>query len=1107
MSSAVRVEPVVPQFFFLRFLVVGLAAFFLFIPLMEQLYTIHEFPLPEDKIKAVLPTGFAEFVAAGGVRAAKDGSLAELTQWSLVYPDEPHEFYFYGTLAAALWFTVCALWFFRPFWSQPSKPQRGRALLLSAAVFFAWFAAPHLETLFPPNPYYELVRANYADLDGQLYEEVAPVRTLAEPGEHVLRKNQCVTVPLRGQGISWNLRGRGFYLQLLARSGAPKTFRIGSAVYGPEPVYLDRAMASQSGFDFSQGSTLEFCGPDLGLALLRLESGNRLIAPPVASPPSPYARALDSHSVESLYARKFRLQQAAVLDQTGQNWLELAKPEQGEAYQADRVGDYVSLWHSGAIASIAAVSLFPLAAFVLLLQLGPTFEAQARLREARRVERVRAREREQALFESQREEQQQQRVSEAQETHARTAQALEARVQARIERALHRTEERRRRRRQRIYDNPTFPFVPAGLTALGAVLVVGCLYLWPLYPAAAKAPVWLAIPTSALVVALFGAGAVLGVDELLGKKIGQRRKQQAQVALAGLEDRPAPRPVAEEPLVVPPQGEEEALMYDAITTGDLLLGDTLDEEQQQQRVVLDQEMRNRHAYVVGKTRTGKTTFLKQLFSQDMEHQQGCCFMDPHGDAAEELLGLVPEHRIGDVIYFDPTQRDAPHFNPLALPYDPTKLTEDLVSVFHMLMGDSWGPRMEHLLRFSILTLLKDEHQQHTLRDLRRLLLDESVRDETLAGVTDPDIHEFWNHDYTTMPASAAAPILNRLSALLAPGSDLQRVFSAPDNQIDFSRIMDEGRILVLNLSKGKLGEHPAFLLGALFVASIQQAALARATTPAALRRDFYLYVDEFQNFTVSSFDSILSESAKYRLNLTLANQTLGQVPAQLRQLIFGNVGTVVAFQVSDQDAGVLGREMRASSLTVRRKTEAATVPIRSFIDEQSTLFTEALVDRYSGMPRDERRDFRQKERTALREDRLREQWRASNRLDQELRERKQKVEETLHQLQQHPVNVDALKRLFPDYAFEESRFPTNDDLTNLPQHHSYCRIGQASNVIALASRMPARPDPKRRDSVLEHAPRGTVLEFPSLTHEPQTNDFTDTYDEPEELDEDETVHS
>lgn len=198
---------------------------------------------------------------------------------------------------------------------------------------------------------------------------------------------------------------------------------------------------------------------------------------------------------------------------------------------------------------------------------------------------------------------------------------------------------------------------------------------------------------------------------------------------------------------------------------------------------------------------------------------------------------------------------------------------------------------------------------------------------------------------------------------------------------------------------------------------------------------------------------------------------------------------------TDQDASQLSREMRTTALTVRKKAEASTVPLSSFLEEQRALFTAALDDRYSGMPPGEHRDFREKERKARRQDKFRDEWRDQNSLDRELRERKHQVQQTLYQLNENPVNVDALKRLFPDYAFQESTYPTNDDFKNLPQHHSYCRIGKASNVIPLASRMPKRTDRKRRDQVLEHSPRGTVLEFPSLTHEPTQNDFTDSYDE------------
>jgi len=560
---------------------------------------------------------------------------------------------------------------------------------------------------------------------------------------------------------------------------------------------------------------------------------------------------------------------------------------------------------------------------------------------------------------------------------------------------------------------------------------------------------------------------------------------------------PAPPP--------PPEPEPEPEIHpDAI-----LLGKTLDQEDRQgaRAVYLDPEIRNRHVYLIGKTRTGKTTLLKQMIVQDMERGAGCGFIDPHGDAAEDLLGLVPEHRTKDVIYFDPTQVDAPAFNPFELPYQPAKLTEDVVSVFRMLVGDSWGPRMEHLLRFGVLTLIVDEKRTHTLRDLRAIFLDEGMRHETVAGVSNRQIQEFWGYEYPTMPKAAASPILNKLSAFLAPMSDLERVFSRHQNELDFSRIMDEGKILIVNLAKGILGDEPSRLLGGLLVACIQQAALARVRVPMPQRRDFFLYVDEFQNFTVSSFSEILSESAKYRLNLTLANQTLGQIPTEIERAIFGNVGTVVSFQVSAQDAPTLRKEMHRSHLVVRPKNSNHTLSVADFRAQQLQTYTAALEDPYLGMAGKERRRFSE---FATKEEATRAKTaRRLSIVGQELNERRQQMRQTLRVLSDPTMDVAALRHLFPDYEFRDRGYPDVDDFINLEPHHSFCRIGSAENVFPMRSLPPLTPEAETRERVLQSqaiqaAASAPNLEDgasrpPQLTHEPETHDdFTDTFDEPDE---------
>lgn len=478
---------------------------------------------------------------------------------------------------------------------------------------------------------------------------------------------------------------------------------------------------------------------------------------------------------------------------------------------------------------------------------------------------------------------------------------------------------------------------------------------------------------------------------------------------------------------------------------------------------LDTAMRNRHCYVIGKTRTGKTSLLKSLAIQDMVNGRGLAFIDPHGDAAAELVGWVPEDRVDDVVYFDPTDEGAPAFNPFALPYPPPKIAEDIVSVFRMLVGDSWGPRMEHLLRYGVLTLLVDP-KPRSLRDLRRLFLDGGFRRDIIGALENEQLREFWELEFPSIPESAVNPILNKLSAFLAPMSHLERVFSQPANDLDFSAILDSGKILLVNLAKGVLGEEPARLLGGLLVTGLQQAALARAARPASERRDCFLYVDEFQNFTVASFESILAESAKYRLNLTLANQNLGQIGSSLQRAIFGNCGTVVAFQVSADDATALRKEMHRTRIVVRPREKSDFYLLTDFVEEQKETYRAALTDKYLGMNVDERDKFRKMQNFAN-ADGL---WAAAAQglvVGTQRKRRREEMERVLARLD-GPLEVRALAELFPHYEFRELTFPDPDDFLNCRPGVAFCRVGSADNVCAITFDELPEPDPTHRDSMM-----------------------------------------
>ena len=348
---------------------------------------------------------------------------------------------------------------------------------------------------------------------------------------------------------------------------------------------------------------------------------------------------------------------------------------------------------------------------------------------------------------------------------------------------------------------------------------------------------------------------------------------------------------------------------------------------------LDIPTRNRHLYALGKSRTGKTTLLQNIAIQDIVLGHGLGFLDPHGDAIEDLLLHIPESRIDDVVYFDPTSPNCPAFNLLALPYPPDKVVADAVSAFKMFFSDSWGWQLEMILTNSLALLLADA-ETHSLTDLRRLLLDQEYRATLIERTPSDALRDFWSLQFPTLAKTAINPVLNKLNVFLAPLSPLEKLFSQRENALDFSEIMDGRKIFLVKLAKGELGNDPSRLLGGLIVTALSQAALARVAQPREERTDFFLTVDEFQNYTVASFETILAEAAKYRLNLTLANQNLAQIPATTRASILGNVGTLVVFQCSADDAAIMTKEMRGKMPGLRPKRDEDAARMDEFFDKE-----------------------------------------------------------------------------------------------------------------------------------------------------------------------------
>jgi len=325
--------------------------------------------------------------------------------------------------------------------------------------------------------------------------------------------------------------------------------------------------------------------------------------------------------------------------------------------------------------------------------------------------------------------------------------------------------------------------------------------------------------------------------------------------------------------------------------------------------------RRQHMYLVGKTGTGKTTVFKNMIVQDMQNGEGVAVLDPHGDLVKELLDFVPAERVNDVVYFDPSDTERPVGLNLLELNDPSQknlLASGLLDAFKKHFIDvSWGPRLEYLLNNAILTLL--DVPGTTLLGITRLLSDKNYQKYIVYKMKDPVLREFWEKEYTQMMTNprlhteAVAPIQNKVGRFLS-SSTIRNIVGQRTSSLDLDAIMNEGKILLINLSKGKIGEDNANLLGSLLISRINFAAMQRVNIPESERRDFYLYADEFQNFASGSFASILSEARKYRLNLHLTHQYTAQLPESMQDAVFGNIGTMVLFSVGAPDAAILEKE-------------------------------------------------------------------------------------------------------------------------------------------------------------------------------------------------------
>lgn len=326
--------------------------------------------------------------------------------------------------------------------------------------------------------------------------------------------------------------------------------------------------------------------------------------------------------------------------------------------------------------------------------------------------------------------------------------------------------------------------------------------------------------------------------------------------------------------------------------------------------------RVRHLYIIGKSGVGKSFLLLLLTLSDIYHNQGFAIVDPHGDFAQDAIKFIPEHRIKDVVYFNPHDIDNPiAFNPMEND-DPNMrgaIASEIIGVLKKMFADSWGPRLEHILRFTLLALLETDNPN--LLGITRMLTDKKYRNEVVAQVKDLQVKAFWVNEFASwndkFATEAVAPILNKVGAFTA-NPLIRNIIGQTKSGFDIRKIMDEGKILVCDLSRGRLGEDNASTLGALLITKIQLAAMSRANIGLTERRPFYLYVDEFQNFATESFAVILSEARKYGLYLTVANQYVAQMAPEVRDAVFGNVGSMVTFRVGADDAAALSRYFEPS---------------------------------------------------------------------------------------------------------------------------------------------------------------------------------------------------
>ena len=322
--------------------------------------------------------------------------------------------------------------------------------------------------------------------------------------------------------------------------------------------------------------------------------------------------------------------------------------------------------------------------------------------------------------------------------------------------------------------------------------------------------------------------------------------------------------------------------------------------------------RRRHLYCVGKSGSGKSKLLELLIKEDLDAGKGVGVLDPHGDLVDNCMEFVPKHRLKDVVYFDPADIDFPiSFNPLENVDEAYKMqvTLGFIQIFKKLFGSNWSDRLEHVLRYTVLALLDSPNT--TVLSILKMLTDKNYRQNIVSRIKDSVVKNFWVSEFAgwseKFDAEAITPLLNKVGQFVDTNM-IRNIIGQPDNRINIRDIMDNEKILFMKVSKGLLGEENSSLLGSMIITKLYQAAMSRADVKEDKRKDFYFYVDEFQNFATETFAEILSEARKYKLNLTIAHQYMGQVSDLVKKTVFGNVGSIVSFRVGADDASHLAGE-------------------------------------------------------------------------------------------------------------------------------------------------------------------------------------------------------